>query len=271
MKKIIAGFVVFVFVLGIAATVYARTAAEELEAIRDYLKVLDTKIIRHRRLGNRAVVLRLQAEKKGTILRAQKVKARAEAEAAPPPVEAAPPPPPPPPVAVKPVVPEKPKPAGLFGMGIPTSGSFLYIAGNSTMGLRGDIVLSDMLEIGPMIGLSADSINYKIGLGYTQGKDINDNEWKSIPLFIDGIINFPEDVLGVESYIGGGLNFVVYRTSQTTGSYGLQAYAGIQGDLLEIGSNSFAEVGYSIVRTGPTDPAFSSKGFSLSLGQQLVL
>lgn len=271
MKKIIAGFVVFAFVLGIAAIVYARTAAEELEAIRAYLKLLDQKIIRHRNLGNRATVLKLQAEKKATIARAQKVKARAEAEAAPSPPAEAVPPPPPPPVAAKPVVPEKPKPAGLFGMGIPTSGSLLYIAGNSTMGLRGDIVLSDMLEIGPMIGLSADSINYRIGLGYTQGKDINDNEWKSIPLFIDGVINFPEDVIGVESYIGGGINYVVYRTSKTSGNIGLQAYAGIQGDLLEIGSNSFAEVGYSIIRTGPVDPAFSSKGFSIAIGQQLVL
>jgi hypothetical protein len=270
MKRIITGFVVFMFVMGIAATVYARTAVEELDAIRAYLKVLDTKIKLHRAKGNKNIVLKLQAEKKATILRGQAVKARIEAEKAPP-AEVAPPPPPPPPVTVKPVPPMKPKPAGLFGMGILTDGSLLYIAGNSTIGYRTDLILSDVLGIGPAMGLSSDAIKFKIGIGYTQGKDINDNEWKTIPIFLDSLTVFPADVLGVESYIGGGINYVVYRTGQKSGNIGGQVYAGIQGDLLGIGSNTYGEVGYSVIRTGQEKPAFSSKGVSISIGQQILL
>lgn len=278
MKRIIALVTVFVFAVALAGMVYAqadtRTPEEKLAAGRAYLKLLDQKIIKYRKMGNTAVVNRLRGEKVSLISRMKGWKAEVEAAAAPPPPPPAPPvvapPPPPPPVVVAP----PPAPAGLFGLGINTSGSLGYITATektSTLTVRGDIIIPDMLQLGPMIGLAADAIAYKFGVGYMDGKDINDNSWRAVPIFVDGIINFPADLMGgVESYIGGGLNYPI--SGEKTGNVGGQIYFGVQGDLgLGIGK-TYGEVGWQIIHT-TTDSKFarSSKGLSIAVGQQILL
>ena len=278
MKKLIALITVFAFVAVLAGMVCAqadtRSPEEKLAAGRAYLKLLDEKIIRHRKAGNMAVVKKLQADKKSTIARMKVWKAQSEAaEAAPPPPppprRVAPPPPPPRPVA-RPAA----APAGLFGWGLNTGYTVGYLAGNSVIVARGDMILSDAMGIGPMLGLSEDSVMWKLGLGGAMGKDINDNEKKAIPLFIDGIINIPAEVMGgVESYVGGGVNYVVYGSEKMGGSYGGQIYYGIQGDV-GLGGTSYAELAYSIIRSSSDaghDVPYSMKGIGINFGTTLVL
>ena len=162
---------------------------------------------------------------------------------------------------------------GLFGWGMNTGATLGYLAGNSVMVARGDLILADALGIGPMLGLSDDAVNWKIGLGGAMGKDINDNEKKAIPLFIDGIINIPADVMGVASYIGGGVNYVLYGSEKKAGSYGGQIYYGIKGDI-GLGGDSYAELAYSIIRTGQDaghDVPYSMKGVGINFGTEILL
>lgn len=269
MKKIIALVAVIAFTVVLAGMVFAvdnRSAADKLDSGRAYLKLLDAKIVKHRNLGNAAVVKDLQAQKKSTIARMKVWKAEAQRKKTP----VAPVAPPPPPVVVRPA-PSAPS-AGLFGLGINTGYTGGYIMGNSVIAARADLILGDALGIGPMLGLSEDTIGWKVGLGYAMGNDINDNSKKAIPLFVDGIINIPADLLfGYQTYISGGLNYVLYGSESVVGSYGGQISYGLQGDI-GLGGDSYAEVGYTLLRSGSalTTP-YSMRGISINVGTQLVL
>ena len=266
MKRTIALLVVLAFVASVASVVFARTLDEERDAVRAYLKVIDAKIIKYRKAGNTAKMKVLQAEKKATLARWEKLKAQMEAAPAPAPELMAPVPPPPPPVITRPA----PAPSGMLGMGLNSSAALGYIMGKSTMVGRADLILDDPMELGAMLGLSARAINYRIGLGGATGNDVNDNTIKAIPMFVDGILNLPTDMMGgIESYVGGGLNYVLYGTDQKVGTYGAQLFAGVKGDL-GLGGKSFAELNYMAIRCGDTNKR-SAKGIGVSFGQQILL
>ncbi len=266
MKRIIALLVMLAFVATVAGAVFARTLEEEKQAVRDYLKVIDAKIIKNRKMGKTAVVAKLKNEKAATLARWNKLKAEmesAQATPAPAPSQVTPPPAP---VKAAPSAPS----AGLFGLGLDTAVEAGLVAG--MMGVSGNISFADMLGIGPMLGLSDKAVSYKLGLGYAQGKDINSKEWKAVPITVDGVINLPADWMGgVETFVGGGVNYVAYRTGQTSGSIGGQVYLGAQGDL-GLGGMTYGELGYSILRTGTSDKgAYSSKSVTVLVGQKITL
>jgi hypothetical protein len=169
----------------------------------------------------------------------------------------------------------KPAPApsaGLFGWGLNTGYSVGYLMGKSVIVARGDMILDDPMGIGPMLGLSSKAVSWKIGLGGATGKDINDLTKKAIPLFVDGIISIPADVMGgIESYVGGGVNYVLYGSESKGGSYGGQIYYGIQGDV-GLGGKSYAELAYSIIRSGTSlKEPYSMKGIGINFGTRIVL
>ncbi|MBU0502121.1 MAG: hypothetical protein KJ811_02625 [Candidatus Margulisbacteria bacterium] len=264
MKKYIALITLFVFAICLAGTVYAdsRTPAEKLASGRDYLKLLDEKIIKHRNLGNTKVVADLQAQKKTTIARMTEWKA--EMQGAP----VAPAPPPPPPMAVRP----SPAPsAGLFGWGLLTSADIGYIGGQGSSAsilAGGSLVFVDPLAMGSMIGLAADAVNYKVGLGLAYGTAWTGVDERLLMVTADGILNLPADMLGgVASYVGGQVNYPVYK-SDPKGKAGGLVYVGIKGDLgLELGGDSYAELGYgAILREGR-----STKGIEVKFGQEILL
>jgi len=273
LKKLFALFLVLAFVAACAGMVSAqydsRTPGEKLEAGRAYLKLLDKKIIKHRKLGNTGVVRKLKVEKTQTITRMKKWKAQAEAEEMappPPPVAPAPPPPPPPPVVRR-----APKPAasGLFGMGLKTSADIGYLTGaGSTASILGggSIILDDPMAIGSMIGLADDAVNYKLGLGLTYGKDQGDSTFNAVLITFDTVLNLPEDMMGgVASYAGVQVNYPVYK-SDVSGVIGGLVYGGLKGDV-GLGGDSYVEVGYGAVRrTGQ-----SSKGIDIKFGQEILL
>ena len=274
MKRIIAVFALFVFAVVLAGSVSAavdtRTPEEKLAAGRDYLKVLDSKIIKYREQGNQEKVKLLRGEKVSLIARMKGWKAEIEAAQAPPPPPPAPVPPPPPP----PIVEVAPPPAaGLFGWGIKTSADIGYIFGDqdtSSLLADGAIVLSDPMAIGSMIGLAEDAINYKIGLGLTYGDDRNGNTFNALLITGDGILNLPEEALGgIKSYVGGQVNYPIYKTEdRPEGKIGALLYFGVKGDIgLGLGGDSYAELGYGAIRR----EGFSTKGIELKVGQELLL
>lgn len=263
MKKSIALFVAFAFVVTVASVAFGRTLDEEKQAVRDYLKVVDAKIVKYRKAGNTAKVKMLQGEKQATLARWNKLQAEmAASEVAPPP-----PAPVPPPVM-------KPAPAaysGWFGWGWNTDVSVGYLMGKSVITGRANLVLADPFALGPMLGLSQNAISWKLGLGGLSGKDTNDVEKKAVPIYFDGVIALPADMLGgVESYIGAGVNYAVYGSGKTAGSYGGQIYYGLCGDI-GLGGKSFAELGYGIVRSGTAAGHYSMKGLTVNFGTSITL
>ncbi|NQU16422.1 MAG: hypothetical protein HQ564_00015 [Candidatus Saganbacteria bacterium] len=256
MKKAIVLLVILTFVVGLVSMASAVSASK----IRAYIGLLNRKLTVATRGKNWARVNKLKA----MIAVQNKRLAVAEGTVAPPPPVVVPPPP----------SHVSAAPAGaLFGWGLDTAGSIGYVAGKSMLAVRGDVILPDPLGLGPIVGLPAESVVYKVGLGYATGKDGNDADLKAIPLFVDGVILLPADLLGgIESYLGGGLNYLVYRSGQASGSLGGEIYYGIQGDLgLGISGKSFAQVGYTILRTADTTTPRSAKGVSIDVGHSLTL
>jgi hypothetical protein len=249
MKKIIALLIVCGLMVGIAGVFTADAAAKKVVK-----KVVAKKIVKKVTKKVTKKVVKKVAPKPAPMV----------PMAPPPPV--APVPPPPPPVVVKPA----PAPTGMFGWGLNTDVAAGYISGNSVMVGRADLLLDDPLALGSMMGLSAKAICYRIGIGGATGNDINNNTLKAIPIFVDGVMNLPADWMGgLETYVGGGLNYTVYGNGQTSGTYGVEGFVGAQGDL-GLGGKSFVEVGYSVVRAGDK-VKYSGKGVSVSFGQQIML
>ncbi len=253
MKKLIALLIVIAFVAGLVGMASAASPAK----IRAYIGVLNRKLAVAKANKNWARVAKL---KKMIAVQEARIATTAPSVAVPPP-----------PTKVAPA------PAGaLLGWGIDVAGSAGYFTGNKNAFVRADVLFADPLGLGPIVGLAADSVKYKVGLGYTYGSDINKVRIKAVPLYVDGVIEIPADVLGgIESYIGGGINYLLARSGGSTGSLGGQVYYGIQGDLgLGMPGKTFAQIGYFIQRNGETEVANfprSSKGVGLEVGQTLTL
>ena len=267
MKKVLALLVVVAFVFAVAAPSIA--AVKKAPSLEVQLKTLQAKLAKTKVKKTRATLQKQIAALKAKI-------AASKVVFVPPP-----PPPPPPPVAVPPppppvrVAPPAPAPTGLLGMGINTCMEGGLIAG--MVGLSGNVLLADPMGLGAMVGLPANSVVYKLGAGYAQGNDINSQTWKAIPLTLGGLVMLPADMMGgIESFVGGGINYVVYRTGQTGGSIGGDVYVGMQGDL-GLGGKTYGQVGYSILRTGSDTSkggpfnGYSSKSVSVQVGQKILL
>ena len=83
----------------------------------------------------------------------------------------------------------------------------------------------------------------------TQGEDSDKITRKHALLVIDGIYRLnPPATRGIRSYIGLGINYDVYTTGQKSGSFGGQAYYGMEGNFGP--GQLFAEFGYGTIRTG---------------------
>jgi hypothetical protein len=259
MKKYIALFVAFAFMVTLAGLAFGRTLEEEKQAVRDYLKVIDAKIVKYRNSGNTAKMKQLQAEKQGTLRRWEKLKAEMEAQ------PVAPAPTPVAPAAVKAAAPS----AGLFGWGLNTDIAATYVStGKGTYSgsgqLRGDLVLDDFVGLGPLLGMSANTIKYKAGLGVIDGG----GGIKAIPIYADGVINLPPDWMGgLETFLTGGLNYVVYGNGKTSGSLGGEIAVGFNADLgLGLGKTGF-ELGWQGVKS----KTHSSKGLAITVSQPIGL
>jgi hypothetical protein len=200
-------------------------------------------------------------------------------KAVPAPVAPAPPPPPVAPVVPPPVVAKPVAPAGIFGWGLKSaiSGTYLYNGKGPYSGAiagRYDLVLDDPLALGTIVGLSANALKFRVGLGGVYGKDNVDATIKAIPLFVDAVLSLPADLLGgLDMYIGGGVNYNLYGTGKQTGPYGIEAMAGINVDFgLGLGKTGL-ELGYSVLRAGGNvaREKRSAKGITFSVCQPFVL
>ena len=246
MKRYSLIVVLFFFVAAIASAAFARTLEEEKSAVRTYLQEIDAKIVKYRRQGNSAKVKQIQADKKKTLARWEKLKTELE-DAQVAPASA----PLPPTVEVQPIAAKR---AGLFGRGWNTrlSGQYLYTGKGSlsgSVGLKGELIT----------GRPTDNLQYRLGLGYFQGGGFG---LKAVPIYVGGIYNMRQAWLrGAAVYLTGGINYVIYGNGKTSGGIGGDAAVGINTELGRF------EIGYSSLASN----SFYSRGTSLSISQSIVL
>jgi hypothetical protein len=265
MKKLIALLVVLGFFVGVVSMSQAATVTTTTTTKKVVTK--KKKVAAKKKVVAKKVV--------------KKVVKKAVKKAAPAPAPVAPAPPPPPPVA--PVPPPAPvavkaAPAGsLFGWGLNTAWTGTYLNTgkgkiNGGLGAKAEVVLDDMFGLGSMVGLSANSVKWKVGLGGLYGVDINGARIKAIPVNFDGVVMLPSEWIGgLSTYVGGGLNYTVYGSGQTSGSYGAEVYVGMLTDLgMGMGKTGW-ELGWAAVRADGSTPELSAKGLTLSVSQMVTL
>ena len=266
MKKAIIFVVVVAFMVSVVSVAFARTMAEEMSAVRDYLNVVDAKLATAKNAKNKKKVDLLHAEKTATLARWYKLKATMVTPTAPAPVVQAPAPivvTQPAPIVIMP----SPAP-GLFGMGVPTQLAALYInTGKGTYsgagGVKAEVMLDDFTGLGNMVGLAPKAIMYKLGVGVVDG---GGDALKAIPVYAGGIITLPK-MGSVDAYLVGGLNYVVYGNGRTNGNIGGDAGIGCAVDLgFGIGKTGL-ELGWGVVRSNTV----TAKGLMFSVSQSLVL
>jgi hypothetical protein len=293
MKKFYALLIAAAFVLAIIAPSFAasvvttktvitttststtKVASPNLMAqLKKLQATLKNTKAKNKRAALQKQINNLKARLKGRIAAEQKLidqqKAAVGAPTPPPPPVA--PVPPPAPVAVK-AAPS----AALFGWGLNTAWTGTYLNTgkgkiNGALGAKAEVVLDDMSGLGGMVGLQANSVKWKVGLGGLYGADINGNRIKAIPVNFDGVVMLPAAWLGgISAYVGGGLNYTVYGSEQKAGALGAELYVGMLTDLgLDMGKTGL-ELGWAATRADGSTPDLSAKGLTLSVSQMLAL
>jgi hypothetical protein len=87
----------------------------------------------------------------------------------------------------------------------------------------------------------------RLGAGYVNGNNSSNVLTWMIPIYLDGAIDLPTSwTAGLPTYVGGGLNYVAYRTGHVSGTIGGEVFVGIEGSYW--GGKPYLEVGYGILR-----------------------
>jgi len=236
MKKGIALAVVLGMLAVLAGGVFAEDisaadAQAKLPKLQAYISSLETKLAKERATAKPERVAQLQriiAEQQARLSSLQAI------AATPLPTT---PPPPPPPTKVKAVV-KKQAAKSMYEIG----GNVGIVAG--VFGVNGELTIQCPF-VKNWIGL--DNVWARLGGGYVAGKNSAATETKMVPIYIDGAIDLPVSWMwGIPSYVGGGLNYVVYRSGRTSGTIGGEVFAGIEGAYG--GGKPYLEVGYGILR-----------------------
>lgn len=256
MRKIIICLVAFAFAAAVANVSFGRTMQEEMDAVRDYLNVVDAKLATAKQAKNKARVDLLHAEKSATLARWEKLKA-SMVTAQPPVIIRTPAPPPPPPVVI--TVPNT-KEAG--------RGVALYINGGIDAGLTG---FSGNLDY-DLSGLPAPGLKLRIGGNYISGTNPNGGDVMKAGFGKVGAIYYitpylPDLGIPLTWYLGGAYLIPIKVNNGRTGVWGLEAYLGANYNIPEMGVINL-ELGYSGLKYAAAQPAL--RGIDAKLGYGII-
>ena len=256
MKKIIICLFVLAFMISISSISFARTMEEEMQAVRDYLNVVDAKLSSAKQAKNTKRVALLHKEKAATLLRWEKLKATMET-AKPPVIIRTPTP--------EPVVVTVPntKEAG--------RGVALYLNGGLDAGLTG---FSGNLDY-DLSGLPAQGLKIRIGGNYIKGTNpTGSDSVEAVSVKLGAIYYvtpfFPDMGLPLTWYIGAAYLLPVKVNNDRTGTanqWGVEAYIGANYNIPELGVINL-EVGYSGLKYFESQAAL--KGMDVKLGYGII-
>ena len=254
MKKTITILLAIAFAVSIATVSFGRTMQEEMQAVRDYLNVVDAKLATAKKAKNKKRVDLLHAEKSATLARWYKLKATMTTPV---------PTPAPTPVIVNPtpvVIINPPAQAGR-GVGI-------YVNGGLDAGLIG---FAGNLDY-DLSGIVAQGLSARVGLNYVSGTNPNGNDaMKAVSAKLGAVYYItpylPNMGVPLTWYAGGAYLLPVKVNAGRTGKWGMEAYLGANYVVPEMGTVNF-ELGYSGLKYADSQPAL--KGLDLKIGYGIL-
>jgi len=259
MKKFVVCLIALAFVTVGAGVTFGRTMAEEAQAVRDYLNVLDAKLAKAKSANQSSKVNLLHIEKNATLSRWNKLKASLEpAPAAPVPstVVVVTPPPPAPIVVINTPTPEA-------GRGVA-----IYVNGGLDAGLTG---FSGNLDY-DLSGMVTQGLKARVGVNYVLGSNPTGNDdMKAVSAKLGAVYYLtpylPAMGVPLTWYVGGAYLLPVKVNKGRTGKWGVEAYVGANYNVPEMGVVNF-EVGYSGLKYADGQPAL--KGIDAKIGYGIL-
>ncbi len=252
MKKTLAVILTVAFALTVAASSFARTIEEERQAVRNYLKVVDAKIIKFRKQGNTKKMKQMQNEKKATLRRweALKAKMEKEAETAAPWVPPAPKPVAPAAEATKTAAPSK------------STGLSLGVKFGLSGGATGMIV-----DLDYSVSKFIPGTKIRVGGDYLTGTNPNGNDSYKISNLRLGLV-YALDMLKSEDmpidwYVTGSFLYPWKVNAGRAGSWGIEAAFGGNYVVEDFGC-IYGEIGYAGIKYTSSQPAL--KAMSAAVG-----
>jgi len=253
MKKLIICLVALFIVTASANVAFGRTMQEEMDAVRDYLNVVDAKLATAKQAKNTARINLLHKEKAATLLRWEKLKATME-------------------TAKPPVIIRTPAPDPVI-ITVPNTeeagrGVALYLNGGLDSGLTG---IGANLDY-DLSGLPAEGIKLRVGANYIAGANPRSSDsMKAVSAKLGAVYYItpylPDLGLPMTWYVGGAYLYPVKVNNARVGKYGLEAYIGTNYVIPEMGVIN-VELGYGALKYADDQPAL--KGIDLKLGYGIL-
>ena len=250
MKKTITILLAIAFVATTAIASFGATAMEdEAQAVRNYLNVVDAKLVKAKKANQSAKVNQLHAEKAATLARWNKLKASKVVAPAP--------------IIVNPTPVVIINPPAKAGRGVG-----LYVNGGLDAGLVG---FAGNLDY-DLSGLLTQGLSARVGLNYVSGTNPNGNDsMKAVSAKLGAVYYvtpyLPAMGMPLTWYVGGAYLLPVKVNAGRTGSWGLEEYVGANYAVPEMGPVNF-ELGYSGLKYASNAPAL--KGLDLKIGYGLL-
>ena len=260
MKKYLLIILAVVFLASITTVAFGRTIAEEKQAVRDYLNVVDAKLATAKLDNDTQKIDFLHAEKDATLTRWYKL--QAEMENAQPSTEV--------------VVIVTPAPSAEIVTINNTNtrevgrGLSLYMNGGVNAGLSGYGASLDY----DLSGLPDQGIKVRMGADYILGTNPNGNDWVQVMCAKLGAVYYitpymPDMSLPLSWYIGGDYLQPVKVNVDRENEQGLrggEVFLGANIRMIEFGIVNF-EVGYTELKYSANQPAL--KGMDVKIGYGL--
>ncbi|MFA4905164.1 MAG: hypothetical protein WC645_01530 [Candidatus Margulisiibacteriota bacterium] len=254
MKKFIICLIAFAFVAGVASLAFGRTMQEEMQAVRDYLNVVDAKLATAKQAKNTRRVELLHVEKAASLARWEKLKA--SMTTAPAPVAPAP-------IIVRPTPVVIVQPPTVAGRGVA-----LYVNGGLDSGLVG---FAGNLDY-DLSGVVTQGLSARVGANYVSGKNPNGGDEMKAAFAKIGAVYYitpymPKLGVPLTWYTGGAYLIPVKVNNSRTGVWGVEAYIGSNYSIPEMGVVNF-ELGYAGLKYSADQPGL--RGIDLKIGYGII-
>lgn len=251
MKKFVVCLVAFVFVAAVASVTFSRTMQDEAQAVRDYLDIIDAKLVKAKQANQSEKINLLHAEKNASLARWNKLKASMKAAPAP--------------VTPQPIYVEVPPAQEVIREG---RGIAIYINGGLDAGLVGYAV-----NVGYDISGQPDTgIKLRAGVNYLSGTNPESNDVMKAASVKLGAIYYitpylPSIGIPLTWYIGGAALYPFKVNAGRTGRWGGEAYLGMNYSMPQMGVINF-ELGYGVLKYSDDQPGL--RGIDLKLGYGIL-
>lgn len=251
MKKFVVCLFALTFITAVASVTFGRTMEEEAVAVRDYINLLDAKLVKAKKANQSKKINLLHAEKNATLLRWNKLKAAMVVAPAP--------------VEPKPIIVNMPPTSEVIREG---RGITLYINGGLDKGLIGYAA-----NLGYDLSAQPDTgIKLRVGVNYISGTNPEGGDIMKAASAKLGAMYYitpymPSVGIPLTWYVGACGLYPFKVNAGRTGRWGAEAYVGMNYAMPQMGDINF-ELGYGALKY--SDDQAALKGIDLKIGYGIL-